>query len=130
MFKITNDSSVSCGTSLISHTSLVFSEMKKTFGNPIDSDEYKVSGEWVFVSETNPKIVFTVYDWKCTSLYCNSLPSVESFRKCPSPQTFNIGGSSAARLHISDFIEFLKSQINYTINIKPFEDVVLSKSKF
>lgn len=74
------------------------------FGRPGDGDEYKVSGEYVF---TGPKgEVFTVYDWKATSLFDdyvsegeeNELPTPEDFWGNWNPEEFHIGGRSARRV--------------------------------
>lgn len=49
-------------------------KLKELFGEPSRGDEYKVSHEWIFESEHYPGKVFSIYDWKATSLYSSDLP--------------------------------------------------------
>lgn len=51
-------------------------KLLEALGDSPVSDDYKVSKEWGFTKEDK---VFRLYDWKETSLYDGSLPSVESF---------------------------------------------------
>ena len=82
------------GTSLKGHITTTYMQLCSIFGEPVESDEFKVSGEWMFEDEQGN--TFTVYDWKSTSLYDSDLPSVEDFRSNQNPTTFNIGGSVSA----------------------------------
>ena len=77
------------GTSLKLTIPLKFKDVEKILGKPFYSDGYKVSGEWVLVSEDGD--VVTLYDWKETSLYDDDLPSVEEFRKSSEPIEFHVG---------------------------------------
>lgn len=110
MFKVVNSFGIANGTSRMSEIKLVYSDLVLALGEPMDSDGYKVSGEWIVHNpETNE--VFTIYDWKSTDLYNPSAPSVEQFRANPNPQWFNIGGN-----HIGDvdkFKELLIRQIKW-----------------
>lgn len=111
------------GTSRIGEIKLLYSDIVKAFGEPDESDEYKISGEWVFHNpETNE--VYTLYDWKSTNLYDSFLPGVREFRNSKTPVTFNIGGYQVN--DILNFKMFLKSQIDYAKVGKAFEDVVLN----
>ena len=63
-----NDYQLAIGTHNVSNVQLIPSQLIKTFGNPMSSDGFKVSGEYVFKSATTDE-VFTLYDWKYTTLY-------------------------------------------------------------
>lgn len=80
----------SFGTELIGHVDVAYADLVAAFGEPIESDNFKVSGEWILVDDENR--VYTIYDWKSTNLYDPHLQSVEEFRSNPNPQRFNIGG--------------------------------------
>lgn len=104
----------------------VFSDLVLAFGMPGKSDEYKVSGEWVFHnSETNE--CFTIYDWKKTNLYDSDAPSIQQFRANPNPQVFNIGGNHVG--FVSDFIALVNAQIEWVNTHKPFEQIVIGETK-
>ena len=59
------------------------------FGEPDESDGYKVSGEYVFEDDNGN--VITLYDWKSTSLY-DSGPSPQDFWNSEQMYNFHIGG--------------------------------------
>ena len=82
-----------------------FSALTRLFGEPLEGDDYKVSGEWIFKGPNGS--VFTVYDWKSTALYDTDLPSVADFRATSKPSTFNIGGDKPA----FEFIVWLDSKL-------------------
>lgn len=48
-------------------------------GDSNESDGYKVSKEWVFRLKAKPHLVFTLYDYKETSLYDKGNPSPERY---------------------------------------------------
>lgn len=104
-FKLNNDAD-SCGTHLCLEITTSYSKLVDLFGTPEASDEYKVSGEWLFESE-NGNIV-TVYDWKETNLYDEDYPSVETFRQLPSA-TFHIGAHS--KEIANEFLVWLNAQL-------------------
>ena len=79
--------------------------IESTFGPPIDGD-CKTSGIWLFENRET-KEIFTLYDWKETSLYDQALPSVEEFRKSNCKLTFCIGG----RTNCSEFKLWLESKL-------------------
>jgi hypothetical protein len=76
------------------------------FGEPGESDGYKVSGEYVFRSDEGE--VFTLYDWKMTTLYDgeNTLRPSDLW-DLESPIQFNIGGNTGA----GEFKEWLQFQL-------------------
>lgn len=102
-FKVDFDADIN-GTSLKGHVTANYNKLVKLFGEPMESDGYKVSGEWVFTDDDGN--VFTLYDWKSTELYDDELPSVKQFRR-QTEATFNVGGRSYA----GDFIEFLEKMV-------------------
>jgi hypothetical protein len=94
-----------------SDVQLIPSQLIETFGNPLTSDEYKVSGEYVFKNKKDGTI-FTLYDWKYTSLYDSSGLTPDKFWKLEKPVWFNIGG----KCYPGDFESWIKKQIKKTIN--------------
>lgn len=63
----------SYGTSLQGYVNVPFSKLVAVFGEPSDSDGYKVAFEWSI--EFDDGVIATIYDWKSTSLYDDDLPS-------------------------------------------------------
>lgn len=94
-----------CGTSLKGRIQTSYAQLVEAFGEPIQGDGYKVSGEWVFSGLDGE--VFTIYDWKSTDLYDEQALSVEEFRAQPSAE-FNVGGSKPA----FEFIDWVNSKLN------------------
>jgi hypothetical protein len=72
------------------------------------SDSYKVSREWTF---TYKGYVFTLYDWKETSLYDNDLPSEYQFWN-QDRVTLHIGSATP---HLED--EF-RTELEHILNIR------------
>lgn len=122
MFKVVNDWRHSNGTSRQGDIQVKYKDLVLAFGEPMESDGYKVSGEWVFLNEDSGD-VFTLYDWKSTHLYDISLPSMDEFRNIDEPVQFNIGGRSKG--NIESFKRFILRQIEYVKLDKPFEEIVL-----
>lgn len=63
-------------------------ELVRLFGKPLKSDGYKTSGEYLFKIYDR---YITLYDWKATSLYDDSLSSPADFWKNEERVTFNVG---------------------------------------
>lgn len=64
------------------------------FGKPAEADGEKISGIYVFVSADGE--VFTIYDWKKTSLYLGSdgdCPTPREFWEADEVQELEIGGT-------------------------------------
>jgi len=93
------------GTSLAGSVSLSPKKLIEVFGEPSNSDEYKISGQYVFV-HVDTGIPFTVYDWKSTSLYDGDLISPSTLWSSNSEE-FHIGTSKAGRQYVDDFIKEL-----------------------
>lgn len=79
------------GTSLQGLVTTSYSKLVEIFGEPQESDGYKVSSEWV-VEDDNGNVL-TIYDYKETSLYDSNNPSVEEFRELPECE-WHIGGNN------------------------------------
>jgi len=82
-------------------------DLIKTFGSPDTSDEYKVSGEYCFQNEDNE--IFTIYDWKSTSLYDKDYPTPKCFWEFDGLVEFSIGGTSKANVEV--FKNWLSNQL-------------------
>jgi hypothetical protein len=80
------------GTHLLCRITARFKDLKSVLGAPSESDGYKVSGEWRVIDGFGS--VFTIYDYKQTNLYDDSLPSVREFQESQDYKTFSIGGKS------------------------------------
>ena len=105
MFRLNNDASVN-GTCRQSEIMAAPTRLIELFGQPVECDGYKVSGEYVF--EDDEGNVFTLYDWKYTTLYSPEYgihPSV--FWAQTTPVQFNVGGHGSA----SKFVSWLKAQL-------------------
>lgn len=77
--------------SLVGYITCSYADLVKTFGEPNGgTDGYKVSTEWI-VRDTELGHTLCIYEYKETSLYNSSNPTVEEFRALPSYQ-WHIGG--------------------------------------
>lgn len=104
MFQLNNDADVN-GTCRQSEIMAAPTRLIELFGQPIECDGYKVSGEYVF--ENSAGDVFTLYDWKYTTLYCQYGMSPEAFWSQTTPVQFNIGGRGSA----SSFVQWLQNKL-------------------
>jgi len=105
MFKLNVDANIN-GTCRQTEIMAAPARLIELFGEPIESDQYKVSGEYVFEGDNGD--VFTLYDWKYTTLYNPEhgiLPSL--FWAGTSPVQFNIGGHGPA----GAFYNWLKAKL-------------------
>ena len=105
MFQLDFNANIN-GTCRQSEINVAPARLIELFGEPGESDGYKVSGEYVFVNEAGD--VFTLYDWKYTTLY-NPEYGVhpELFWGGTKPVQFNIGGNGNA----ADFVKWLSNKI-------------------
>lgn len=108
MFKRIYDINKAAGCSKKDSIVLSYRDVAAVFGEAKFYGDEKVSGEWIF-EDTETGEVFTLYDWKSTSLYSDSLPSVSEFRES-GPVTFNIGSRSTR-----DSVEKFKWFLVYSI---------------
>ena len=123
-YKLNPDADIN-GTHLIGRIETRFAFLEKAFGNPLESDGYKTSGEWFFTDEDGG--VFTIYDWKATDLYDKDLPSVDVFRDYPFYE-FNIGGHS--QKNVEEFKAWVKEQTDKAEELLKQETGELIKSYF
>jgi hypothetical protein len=121
MFKSVSNHNSAVGTSLKGYVSLRYKDIVKIFGEPQESDNYKVTGEWVFLNEETNE-VFTLYDWKRTNLYSVECPSVEEFRNYNEKVSFNVGG----KVYAGEFIAWLERAVNDGVILKSFEEIILN----
>jgi len=108
------------GTILKGNVRISPKRLTEVFGQPPDSDGYKVSGNYTFTSHSGD--VFTLYDWKLTNLFYHELISPEDFWNQSSPITFNIGAKSNAC--IAEFKLFLEkaTEMAFEATRKPAYD--------
>jgi hypothetical protein len=86
------------GTCKVADLEIAPVELVRALGAPHRrADDYKVSGEYRFVAGSQ---VFTIYDWKSTSLYGEERPSPHDFWNSQSEVCFSIGSN---RKDVADF---------------------------
>jgi hypothetical protein len=81
------------GTSFKGGIKVPFSRLVEVFGEPEESDGYKVAFEWSI--QFDDGTVATIYDWKVTSLYDSDLSSPETLRAV-NYDDWHVGGFSPA----------------------------------
>jgi len=98
-FKLKNDARVEGIHYLQGHIEIAPRDLVRAFGPPALSDGYKVSGEYRFVNKDGD--VFTLYDWKSTSLYDDGLlfPPEDGVGVLMTPEIFWSSGQPY-RFHI------------------------------
>lgn len=77
------------GTFRVDELRATYEELEKAFGQPCESDGYKVSTEWKLKYNGE---VFSIYDYKATNLYDPELPTVKKFRSDKKPKVWSVGG--------------------------------------
>lgn len=96
-------------TSWVADVKLAPVELVRALGTPHrGADKYKVSGVYSFV---DGRRVFTVYDWKSTSLYDEKLPSPLEFWNSESKVCFSIGSNCK---NGADFKRWLLERVSGT----------------
>lgn len=109
-FFLSNNDNIACGTFYQGEIDLIPKNVVKTFGKPNIGDEHKVSGEYAFV---NGNKVFTLYDWKWTTLYDESNPfTPKGLWMLDKPLRFNIGGNKRSAENLSKFKLYLNSTVD------------------
>lgn len=123
MFKVYSGfADIGNGTSRMGEIVIAPIDLILAFGQPGESDGYKVSGEYTFHDEESG-IVFTMYDWKSTSLYDSDYPSPEQLWSSNTPITINIGGNHKG--DVEEFKRLILSHIKWIKTGKPFEQHVI-----
>lgn len=106
MFKL-NNNAYSNMTSLKGYVKIAPSKLVELFGKPIECDGYKVSGEYIFEDKESGE-VFTLYDWKSTSLYDNcGGPDPDTFWKSDEVYNFHVGGRTDATKFINELTKLV-----------------------
>lgn len=111
------------GTSRMGEIMVAPADLVRAFGPPGESDEHKVSGEWTFYNEKTG-VIFTVYDWKMTSLYDEEYPSPEQLWSSEEEVQINIGGNHKG--DVEEFKRLILQQIQWVKTGKPFEEQILN----
>lgn len=94
------------GTGLFAEVVLSPADVVRRFGNGHDGDRYKVSRRWVF---RKGDLVFTLYDWKSTSLYDPDLWSPADLWSSSVPWDLNIGSKApATAADVEEFVAYLR----------------------
>ena len=75
-------------TARVGHIEASPAELIRLFGKPLKSDGYKTSGEFLFKISDR---YITLYDWKATSLYDDSLPSPADYWSNEERVILNVG---------------------------------------
>jgi len=105
MFRLNQDADIN-GSHRQSEVYASPARLIEKFGEPIESDGYKVSGEYIFDNDEGE--VFTLYDWKATTLYCPDYGVTPSdFWARTIPVQFNVGGKTNAL----DFVQWLSGEV-------------------
>ena len=90
-------------TARVGHIEASPAELVRLFGKPLKSDGYKTSGEYLFKIRDR---YITLYDWKATSLYDDSLPSPADYWKNEERVILNVG-SQRSEINDSDYTVYL-----------------------
>lgn len=122
MFRVCDNMDNIDGTSRMGEMDVKYKDLILTFGQPMESDGYKVSGEWVFMEDESGE-VFTLYDWKMTELYDSDGLSVDELRTQDKVVTVNIGGNHKG--DVERFKRLVLRQIEFMKTGKPFEQILL-----
>ena len=91
-FYLINHTTYKEGTCLQDHVTLLPKSIVSKFGDPEESDGYKVSGEYMFKRKETGD-VYSLYDWKNTSLYDLDLIEPSEFWNSTEEYNFHIGSS-------------------------------------
>lgn len=95
------------GTAWAADFEAVPTRIVQRFGTPRDrADQFKISGRYIFVDDDHK--VFTLYDWKSTSLFDTSLPAPLRFWNSNEVQQFSVGSLDD---DASDFKRWLLQQL-------------------
>ena len=113
------DPSQAEGTSLRGHLTVAPADLVARFGKPEDGDGYKTSGEYTFRSQDPEWLsdlsdrngwsdgVFTIYDWKASTLYESDGIHPTELWVSGQPFEFNVGGSAPA----GEFVTWVLAEV-------------------
>ena len=94
-------------TSRVGHIESSPAELIRLFGKPLKSDGYKTSGEYLFKIYDS---YITLYDWKATSLYDDSLISPSDYWANEERVIFNVGSQNNAAHTIYLLLELIQTR--------------------
>jgi len=96
------------GTAWVADVEAIPTDVIQAFGAPHDrGDQFKISGRYIFVDDDHR--VFTLYDWKSTSLFDTSCPSPIRFWNSSEIQDFSVGSMED---DATDFKHWLLEQMS------------------
>lgn len=105
-FRLSPDADTN-GTSLEGYVSVVPAKVVEVFAGGREADSYKVSRSWAFESSVGD--VFTLYEYKQTSLYDTRNPSPDRFWGQRRAVLLHIGGRDDR--HIDEFKAWLAQKL-------------------
>lgn len=106
------------GSWLIDEIEIAPRTLVATFGEGEESDGYKVAAEYYFKSKKT-NAIFTLYDWKSTSLYDHCYVSPKTLYASTKPYDFHIGGNDKSKKEVESFKKWLLSQLVELITLTP-----------
>lgn len=115
-FRLTQDADID-RTHLLEEVEIAPKRLVELFGPPAKADDYKVSGQYAFTDGDGN--VFTVYDWKATTLFAKQeyepsqivgVPTPEEFWSKADLELFSIGGRQG-KGDVAKFKEWLLEQV-------------------
>lgn len=96
------------GTHFYKEVVLIPSAVVRSFGEGLVSDLYKSSRDWIF---RKGPLVFTLYDWKSTSLYDSDMWSPDELWASTEPFDLHVGSKKPATIDdVDQFIAFLTQE--------------------
>ena len=94
------------GTYQFDEVAICPASVVRCFGQGCRGDGFKVSRQWVFRKD---ELVFTLYDWKSTSLYDPDFWSPEELWRSDWPFDLNVGSKQpATEKEVAEFVDFLR----------------------
>lgn len=105
MFRL-DASAITTGITEVGELEVVPAALVERFGPPAPGDDYKISGEYVFVGPTNE--LFVLHDWKTTSLWEDDLLPPQELWASLQLWEFSI---SARDLDPREFLAWLIAQL-------------------
>ena len=103
-YVLTGPENTDC-THLVDEVQLCPASVVRRFGPGRECDGYKVSRRWVFRKSV---LIFTLYDWKSTSLYDAELWTPAQLWASPWPWDLHVGSKApATQADVAEFIAYL-----------------------
>lgn len=94
------------GTHFFEEIAIQPASIVRCFGRGGSGDGFKVSRQWAF---RKGELVFTLYDWKCTSLYDPDFWSPDELWQSDWPFDLHVGSKEpATEKDVAEFIAFIQ----------------------